>query len=274
MVVEKDFLNNLRHFFKLNLYEAKVWTALLSRGVSTAGELAEISGVPRSRAYDVLDTLEKKGIISMKTGKPIKYIAVKPKEVVEKVKKLVQMEATAHSKKLDSGKANEIVKELEMLHSSGIGFVDATDMSANVKGRHNIQLQMESMIRNAEKSVLIVTSAGGLARKAEMLAPALQEAARKGVSVRIAAPVTKESADAAKALLSFADVRHLSKPESRFCVVDNKEALFMLMNDSEVHPNFDAGLRVASRFFAQSMAGMLDIAWQGMEPAGKRLKNL
>lgn len=274
MVVEKDFLNNLRHFFKLNMYEAKVWTALLSRGVSTAGELSSISGVPRSRAYDVLETLEKKGIIAMKAGKPIKYIAVKPKEVVERVKKLVQIEAIAHAKKLDSGKANEIVKELEMLHSSGIGFVDSTDISINVKGRHNLQLKMEAMIQNAEKSVLIVTSANGLARKAEVLSPALQDAAKKGVDVKIAAPITKESADAAKALSSFADVRHLSKPESRFCVVDNKEALFMLMNDADVHPNFDAGLCVSSPFLAQSMAGMVDIAWQGLEPAEKQLKKL
>ncbi len=40
MIVKADFLNKLRHLFSLNLYEVKIWTALLSRGVSTAGELA------------------------------------------------------------------------------------------------------------------------------------------------------------------------------------------------------------------------------------------
>ncbi|MDP3765021.1 MAG: helix-turn-helix domain-containing protein, partial [Nanoarchaeota archaeon] len=33
----------------LNSYEVKIWTALLSRGVSTAGELSDIANVPRSR---------------------------------------------------------------------------------------------------------------------------------------------------------------------------------------------------------------------------------
>ena len=56
----------------LNLYEVKIWTALLSRGVSTAGELSDIANVPRSRTYDVLESLEKKGFIIMKLGKPIK----------------------------------------------------------------------------------------------------------------------------------------------------------------------------------------------------------
>ena len=84
--------------------EAKVWTALLSRGVSTAGELAEISDVPRSRTYDVLESLEKKGFISLKTGKPIKYLAVEPREVVDRVKKFVHIEAVEHAKRLDSTK--------------------------------------------------------------------------------------------------------------------------------------------------------------------------
>jgi len=81
MIVKEDFLNKIRSLFSLNLYEARIWTALLSRGVSTAGELSDIGNVPRSRAYDVLESLEKKGFIIMKLGKPIKYLAVEPKEV-------------------------------------------------------------------------------------------------------------------------------------------------------------------------------------------------
>ena len=83
MIVKDEFLNKLRQYFNLNLYEVKIWTALLSRGISTAGELSEIGNVPRSRAYDILESLEKKGFVVMKLGKPIKYLAVEPAEVVE-----------------------------------------------------------------------------------------------------------------------------------------------------------------------------------------------
>ncbi|MEK6816001.1 MAG: helix-turn-helix domain-containing protein, partial [Nanoarchaeota archaeon] len=81
MIVQESFLKKLRSAFDLNIYEVKIWTALLSRGVASAGELADISGVPRSRSYDVLESLEKKGFVIMKLGKPIKYLAVKPEEV-------------------------------------------------------------------------------------------------------------------------------------------------------------------------------------------------
>jgi sugar-specific transcriptional regulator TrmB len=50
---------------------------LLSKGIASAGEIAEISGVPRSRAYDVLEGLEKRGFALERLGKPVKYIGVK-----------------------------------------------------------------------------------------------------------------------------------------------------------------------------------------------------
>ena len=93
MIVKEEFLSKLRRYFSLNLYEVKVWTALLSRGVATAGELSDIANVPRSRSYDVLESLEKKGFAITKIGKPIKYIAVTPGEVVERVKKNMKEEA-------------------------------------------------------------------------------------------------------------------------------------------------------------------------------------
>src|SRR3970282_1413045 len=93
MIVKEEFLSKLRRYFCLNLYEVKIWTALLSRGVSTAGELSDIANVPRSLSYDVLESLEKKGFVIMKLGKPIKYIAVPPTEVVERVKKNLKEDA-------------------------------------------------------------------------------------------------------------------------------------------------------------------------------------
>ena len=101
MIVKEDFLKKLRASFDLNEYEVKIWTALLSRGVASAGELAEISNVPRSRSYDVLETLEKKGFIIMKLGKPIKYMAVKPEEILRRVKNNVQKRAQEQVKSLE-----------------------------------------------------------------------------------------------------------------------------------------------------------------------------
>ena len=42
MIAEKGLIDKLK-LFGLNSYEAKIWVALLSRGVSSAGELSDIS---------------------------------------------------------------------------------------------------------------------------------------------------------------------------------------------------------------------------------------
>ena len=47
----------------LNLYERKIFVALLARGVATAGELSQIANVPRSRSYDILESLADKGFV-------------------------------------------------------------------------------------------------------------------------------------------------------------------------------------------------------------------
>src|SRR3989344_3182567 len=101
----------------LNTYEVKLWTALLPRGVSTAGELSDIANVPRSRSYDVLESLEKKGFIVMKLGKPIKYLAVPPQEVLDRVKKKVQEDADKQTNLLDTLKDSTILSELAKLHT-------------------------------------------------------------------------------------------------------------------------------------------------------------
>src|SRR3989338_8631632 len=167
MIVKEEFLSKLRRYFSLNLYEVKIWTALLSRGVSTAGELSDIANVPRSRSYDVLESLEKKGFVIMKLGKPIKYIAVAPKEVVERVKKNVQEYAKEEIKKLSDLKNTEIIDELSTLHTQGVELVEPADLSGSLRGRHNLYNHLELTIRNAEESVDIMTTSQWLMRKVE-----------------------------------------------------------------------------------------------------------
>src|SRR3989339_1058383 len=208
MIVKEEFLSKLRRYFSLNLYEVKIWAALLSRGVSTAGELSDIANVPRSRSYDVLESLKKRGFVIMKLGKPIKYIAVPPKEVVERVKKNVTEYAKEEIKKLSDLKNTEIIDELSTLHTQGVELVEPADLSGSLRGRHNLYNHLELTIRNAEESVNILTTSQGLLRKVEGLKPVFEKLKKRGVKVRIAAPLTKASQQALKDISSVAEVRH------------------------------------------------------------------
>ena len=263
MIVKEEFLSKLRRYFSLNLYEVKIWTALLSRGVSTAGELSDIADVPRSRSYDVLESLEKKGFVVMKLGKPIKYLAVAPKEVLERVKRNVNDDAKEQVKKLEDLKKTDIVNELNTLHTQGIELVEPADLSGSLKGRHNLYNHLELVIRNAEESVDIMTTTQGLMRKIEGFKPTFEKLKKRGVRIRIAAPLTKESMQAVKDMSGLAEIKN-ADAKGRFVIVDGKEVVFMIMDDKEVHPTYDVGIWVNSPFFASALGGLFDSAWKSM----------
>jgi sugar-specific transcriptional regulator TrmB len=263
MIVGEEFLSKLKHF-NLNSYQAKLWTALLSRGIATAGELSDISNVPRSRAYDVLESLEKKGFIIMKIGKPIKYIAVPPQEVVNRVKKRISVDAQKATTQVENLKNSEIMSELQLLYSQGVDKVDPTELTTSVRGRNNLYDHLAAMMREAKKEVVISTTDAGLVRKADALKHVMKELARRGVKIRIAAPVSEKSEKAAKELAELAEVRN-SELNSRFMVIDGQKMTFMLVSDKEVNSNYDSGVNVNSPYFVSTFQKMFENAWKEMK---------
>jgi sugar-specific transcriptional regulator TrmB len=265
MIVKEEFLSRLRKIFDLNLYEVKVWTALLSRGTSTAGELSNISDVPRSRTYDILESLEKKGFILMKLGKPIKFVALKPEEVVERVKKNLVKFAKERTERLENLRNDEVLEELNSLFTKGIKFVEPTDLSGSLKGRQNLYNHIDMMIRGAEKNITIVTTRDGLNRKMEALMPTLEKCKKRGVKIRIAAPVDASNIKVARDFKKVAEIKDLDKMKARFVIVDGNQLMFMLLDDEKFHPNYDVGIWISTEFFAQALEQMFDIAWRDMK---------
>lgn len=261
MIVKDELLSKLRRYFDLNLYEVKLWAALLSRGVSTAGELSDIADVPRSRSYDVLESLEKKGFVIMKLGKPIKYIAIPPNEVVDRVKKNMHLNSQEKIKRLDSVKGTPLLMELDTLHSQGISLIDPSDLSGCLRGRSNLYNHLDLLIKEAKESVNIMTSEQGFIRKVEGLRLSLEKANKKGVKIRIAAPLTKENQKVANTLKNVAEVKN-NTINARFVTVDGKDLVFMMLNDKEVHPSYDLGIWVKTPYFTSAMNSLFDRAWQ------------
>jgi sugar-specific transcriptional regulator TrmB len=267
MIVKEEFLSRLRKIFGLNLYEVKVWTALLSRGQSTAGELSNISDVPRSRTYDILESLEKKGFIIMKLGKPIKFVALKPGEVVERVKKNLVKEAKEKTKRLEKLKEDEVLEELNSLFTKGIKFVESSDLSGSIRGRQNLYNHLDMMIRDAEKTITIVTTREGVNRKLEALSESFEKAKKRGVTIRIAAPVDSNNIEVAKELKKVADIKSTDNLlNARFIIVDSSQLMFMLLDDEKFHPNYDIGIWVNTEFFARALEQLFELAWKEMKP--------
>ncbi len=208
----------------------------------------------------------------MKFGKPIKYMAVPPEEVVERVKKNMRIDAETKVKRLEELKKTEVLGELKTLFTQGVELVEPSDLSGSLRGRHNLYNHIDFTLKSAEDTITIVTTSAGLVRKVESLKGTLEKAKKRGVKIRIAAPITKECKGAVDDLKGIAEIKNVDKLNARFVVVDGKELIFMVLDDKDVHPTYDVGIWVNTPLFASALEQLFELAWKDMKPALKVIK--
>lgn len=253
MMIKQELVKRIKEYFNLNIYETKVWIALLSKGIASAGEIAAISGVPRSRTYDVLESLEKRGFAIVKIGKPVKYIAVKPVEVLEKMKSITLQEAQEKVKNLSTLKETSEYEELEKLHQTGISPIKTHDITGSLKGRSNIISRLRELIQNAQKEIFISTSVMDFEDKSRVLLPALEQAAKNNIKVRVALSGPQ---DRIKKMSIKSNLKSVSTDsDARLYVADKKEVLFMITPEKS---DEEIAVWLNSPFFAHSLSGIME----------------
>jgi len=265
MIVKEDLLKKLRAAFDLNIYEVKIWTALLARGMATAGELSDISQVPRSRSYDVLESLEKKSFVLMKLGRPIRYLAVKPEEIVRRMKDEIQVKADSHVGFLEDVKQDPVFHEIELLYKQGIQKVDPYSLAGSLKGRDTVYNHLRSMLDKAQKSVVMVTSTAGLQRKIKRYKGLFQKLADQGVKIRIAAPLPEGNMKVLNEVKDVVQFKPLEGFKGRFVIIDDQEVMFMVSDDVDVHESYDTGIWVNTPFFTKAFSNMFNAFWNDLQ---------
>ncbi|MBL7169742.1 MAG: TrmB family transcriptional regulator [Candidatus Aenigmarchaeota archaeon] len=251
----------------LNLYERKLWVALLAKGVATAGELSAVANVPRSRSYDVLQTLADKGFVIVQTSKPLKYVTVSPKEALGKAKDRLKESYLRNTERIAKLQKSKIVEELDGIHNKGLQLVSPEDLTGALKGKYSVLQQMDSMLKNATSSVSIVTTPVGLNELFENQLSILKKLKDKGVKIRIAIKADEKCSEAIKALSGVAEVKNISDMKvplhGNFYVID-KEQLSMGLSDPEsVHTSQQMMFWTKSKHAAESLGEPLfNLVWE------------
>jgi sugar-specific transcriptional regulator TrmB len=198
----------------------------------------------------------------VKLGKPIKYIAISPSDVIDRVKKRLTEKSQEKIKKLESLKESDVLSDLEQLHEQGIQLVEPSDLSGALKGRYNLYNHLEAMVKSAESEVIIMTTSTGFLRKVEALKGVFEELQERGVSIKIACPKTDKTEAVAKDLGDLVELRYTEEIEARFIIVDGEEVLFMTLHDQDIYPAYDIGVWVNTPFFASALQQLFEIAWK------------
>lgn len=102
--------------FGLSDKEAKIYLALLQLEVASANEIAKKTGINRSSAYVVIESLKKKGLVNLTPDKKVQqYIAASPETLLLMAKDRSEKSAQVQKK------IEEVLPELRAIHKETKG---------------------------------------------------------------------------------------------------------------------------------------------------------
>lgn len=213
----KNTLKNLG----LTEYGAKAYIGLVKSGPTTARDLSEISGVPHSRIYDILSKLENRGWIESQSGRPTRYRAKSPSEVI-RLHKIRQEEKLKEA-------SETIRQELDPLYEEG-GEMEKPDVWT-IRGETEILSRIEEMFASAEIEVLVsIPYFSNEFSKIEEFIPILKT---KEVSLKF---LTSEENEFTSEIKSYSDlkVKYRKPLFGGGVIIDGKEALIVLESGGSI----------------------------------------
>ena len=160
-------LRRILEAFGLSEYESRAYAALIFRGISTASELSDVSGVPYTRMYDVLSGLESKGLVTRIPGRPMRFRAVHPSVAVRNLKARIMSEFERRMRELDELE-KELVAEAAPLYEKAR--IRVSEEVQVLRGRVSVHGMISTMLSERGDAV-VVSSPTSLLRILRMNGP-------------------------------------------------------------------------------------------------------
>ncbi|MGQ0534451.1 MAG: TrmB family transcriptional regulator [Methanobacteriota archaeon] len=210
----------------LTEYEARTYLSLLDLGAGTARDVANVSRVPRTKIYSVLDALHAKRLVEIIPERPKRYAPVPFREYLASWEEQTRERLKQVQTDREEWAVQYVPTAPAMKQAGGFQVV---------KGRKNVLARQYDMIQRAGNEILIMGTAASPQRLTYFL-PLLREKARDGTVVRIVCPVTAENREAVVELGGVAEIAARTE--------DARGATIVVVDDREVmlcHPVPDDG---------------------------------
>lgn len=195
-------LENLKQL-GFNVYEARVYVEKLKQvHPLTAYEIGKLSGVPRSKVYEVVDNLRRKQTIVQIEDHPKKYLPVDPEEVFSNIKKSFITSV------------NFVRDELDHLEKG-----EAIDYVFNIFGKETIIDRAREMVRSAKSSILIAVDHDML----KALEADLKKAEQRGLELYMVFYGDKKKALILKTCTAIGSGSRISKTFPLYCLISTSK---------------------------------------------------
>ncbi len=257
----------------MSQYEAKVYVSLLRQESLTVSDISQISGIPRTKAYEIVSSLEKKGFLVLYPTKPVKYKVVHPKNIF----KIFEEESIKkHEKRIQAIKEarDEILPELESAITESPFFSNSMNVASVIRGRSNIAKYLTDFLMESLNHVYIMASYRRYALLSETVDDVFfKKIKANGVDIRLATPVDKKNLPLVKDISKHVNIRYTSEPHTGFFTFDGQKALLITRTDPK-QAEYDAGLIVDNPEMVSMLNNLFESRWEVMEDLNDRIKNI
>ena len=104
-------------------------------------------------------------------------------------------------------------------------------------------------------------SKDGAERKYELLNAALKKAVKAGLDVKVSVP-QNATKDVVENFSKITKIKQHKAGTARFCIIDNKELLLFLTDDTKVHKSYDCAVWVEAPQFVEYFNTLFDREWK------------
>ncbi len=148
-MIDKD-LNDKLQQLGLTEYEIRAYASLLSSGKRTATELAHLSGVPRTKTYEVLAGLSAKGLCIEIPDAVRKYAAVEPEIAIKTLRLKFEEEFITKINLIDALKDN-----LEDMYSNRDTEEDNSSIIEVFRDKNTIWQKVQEHLSKAQEEIMV-----------------------------------------------------------------------------------------------------------------------
>jgi len=166
----------------LREYEATALAHLLRSGRTTAPDVANATGIPKARVYDVLSELGELGYIKVIPGRPKGYQPKSPEAVLERAKENRRQAYEDYVGEVDSLR-EEVLETFQPLYEQADEDVTPTaELFHVVDVGEPSETETRRLYNIAEKAVYVITNSFAYFDAVE---PAVRDALERGVTVSV-----------------------------------------------------------------------------------------
>jgi len=166
----------------LREYETTALQELLTLGRSTAPNLAEATGIPRARIYEVLDELADRGFVEVIPGRPKEYQAKHPEVILDRAVENERQDFESFRTEIEDVRAEFVSTLGPMFERASEDVTPTEDLFHVVDVGEPSETETRQLYHDADREVNVLTKSFAYL---DSVRPALTDALDRGIEVRV-----------------------------------------------------------------------------------------